>query len=203
MVDPKRKKSSKDDDEDDTDESLSSVSVESLYTLFDIAIYRSISSNIEDHKDLINVLRKAKDGDLVKLRLSSHGGSIQSGYIILNAIKQCRGHVHAEIEAPCYSMASVIALACDSIKFHIGTYLMFHNYSGGFFGKGSEMKDQIENYSKINKDMDNYYCAPFLTKKEIEKLASDSDLYIHWDDKDLKDRIKRHFKQHEVIKGVK
>lgn len=181
------------DEKAGNEESLQTSEV--LSTLHDVCLYKDVSQDIDDHKDLIKLLRKARPEDVINLRLSCPGGSVQTGYLIINAIKQCKGFVHCEIEAPCYSMASVIALACDSLRLNIGTFLMFHNYSGGFWGKGSEMKDHIHNYAKINRDMDLNYCAPFLTKKEIDgKLGKDIDIYIHWDDKDLPDRIKRHFK---------
>jgi hypothetical protein len=77
------------------------------------------------------------------------------------------------------------------------TLLMFHNYSGGEYGKGKELLDAANASQRNIYDAFAYMAYPFLSKEEIKDICNDHDKYINWKGKsygvDIKDRIARHF----------
>lgn len=156
-------------------------------------IYDSID-NFSDYLDLINGLRETTDRDHVVLYINSPGGRVDVGLSIISAIKSCPACVTAIVEGPSYSMASVIALACDDLQMFDNTFLMFHNYSTASFGKGAELMGSLNHNDKHIKKLMMSVCHPFLSKKEIEKINNDQDIYIYDDDEELGKRKLRHYK---------
>jgi hypothetical protein len=65
-------------------------------------------------------------------------------------------------------------------------------------GKAAELGSTHKADWKSWKDYLEYFCYRFLSRKEISSIMADKDKHIHWDDEDLKTRIKRHFKRQEV-----
>jgi len=134
------------------------------------------------------------ENDAVVLYINSPGGSIDVGLSIISSINACQAPVTAIVEAPSFSMASVIALACDNLVFMENTYLMFHNYSIGHSGKGAEfMLNTAHNDEHINRVFV-MHCSPFLTKAELKRIRNDGDVYIKDSDDTLSKRMERHFK---------
>ena len=130
----------------------------------------------------------------VELRLSNFGGETHSCIELFNAFKDCPVPVDVIITAPSYSCGAILALCGDSLTLNKGTFLMFHNYSTSEHGKGGEVTLAVTHWAEYSKNYDHEILSPFLTKKEVERINNDNDLYINWNDTNLKTRIKRHFK---------
>jgi hypothetical protein len=152
---------------------------------------------LEDDKDydsLFSLLDEVSETDCVIIRLSCPGGSVTVGEHIIDAIKGCRGHCKALVFSTSASMASFIALACDSLEFAPNTDLMFHAPSSGMEGFMSHM----HNYTGIHgaqlklKTID--WMCPFFSKKEVENMWDGHEIYITDKDPSLAKRIERHFK---------
>lgn len=151
-------------------------------------------SQFEEYTTFITELALMQRDDSVALYINSPGGSVDIGASILNAIKYCPATVTAVVEAPSYSMASMIALGCHNLIMFKNTFLMFHNYSQITGGKGGELMSSMAhgdaNYHQLIVDT----CYPFLSKSEINKIRRDQDVYIYDNDSSLPQRMKRHFK---------
>lgn len=161
-----------------------------------VVIY--LSEQIENnfaYVELLETLRNADANDKVLLYLANYGGLCSTGFQIVNAIKECECGVDIVVDAPCYSMGAIIAVSGASLTMNPGTFLMFHNYSGGDYGKGKERLDATKHfYDHFHRHLERT-CAPFLDKKELEALKNDNDVYVSADDKYTGKRIKRHFKE--------
>ncbi len=158
-----------------------------------IYLSESVESN-HGYARLCHFLRTTSPEDNVIMYLSNHGGSCASGYQLINAVRQSPGQVHMMVDAPCYSMGALLAVAGDSLHMNPNTLLMFHNYSGGSGGKGREMLDLALQHDVWLQSAVKNTAYPFLSKKELSDIAADKDVYVHWDDPTLNDRVKRHFK---------
>jgi ATP-dependent protease ClpP protease subunit len=99
-------------------------------------------------------------------------------------------------------MGAILAVSGDSIKMYPGSYLMFHNYSGGDHGKGREKLMAASEFDEHFKFTMSSICYPFLSKVELANLFKDQDLYVRSTDKCLIERVKRHFKTQQKV-GVK
>lgn len=151
-------------------------------------------TEISEYYGLLEFLATVARDSFVTMHLANFGGSVQAGQALIAAIKRCKAHITMSVDAPCYSMGAILAVAGDDLIFEPATYLMFHNYSGGIHGKGKESLDQAVNFQKIFSRMLHETTTPFLTSREIKTIESDNDIYIYPDDKDLPRRMKRHFK---------
>jgi hypothetical protein len=153
-----------------------------------------ISDRVTDYIDFINYLDDAVEGDGVLLKINSTGGSISTGMMIVDAIRHSNATVVAEIIHPSYSMASLIALACDYVIFRNSSFLMFHDASTGGYGKLSELSGQHVNYTKFLMSEMDKLMYPFFSRAEIKRILSGEDRYIHHDDETLTKRVERHYK---------
>lgn len=161
--------------------------------LYRYNLYDSLE-NFNDYIEFIEGLSTATENDIIMLYINSPGGRLDIGLSIINAINSTRASVKAVVEGPSYSMASIIAVACDSLIMLDNTYLMFHNYSMLRYGKGGEITDGLEHGNKHFITLMKNVCSPFLTKSELAKIHNDKDVYIYNNDASLEKRMKRHFK---------
>ena len=163
-------------------------------TDYHVYLSENVESNFQYVK-LLDTLRTAGPHDTVTMYLANYGGICSTGFQIVNAMKQCKAGVDVIVDAPCYSMAAILAVSGKSMTMNPGTFLMFHNYSGGDQGKGKERLDATMHfYEHFHKHLKTI-AAPFLTAKELNMLRKDQDIYIDYDDKDLQKRITRHWRK--------
>jgi ATP-dependent protease ClpP protease subunit len=163
------------------------------YMKFTVDLLRSVKGT--GYETLCTFLRNdVTTHDEITLALSNTGGCVDAGYKIINALRACEGKITCRVEAPCYSMGAILAIAGDKLIMEKNTFLMFHNYSGMQRGKGQEALDMLVNTDEWIKEAFKSVCTPFLTAAEMNKIFDDKDVYIHDSDKDINTRIKRHFK---------
>lgn len=165
---------------------------------FDITFSDEVESPPFKYADLCLMLREeVKEDDVVNVYISNYGGCCDSAATIVNAMRDCKGTVNCIVTAPSYSAATMIALAGDTLVLKPYSYLMFHNFSAAESGKGGELKAAVINVERVIHGMMRSLYSEFLTKKEIADIITDKDVYVHWDDKDLNDRLSRKFKIEE------
>lgn len=152
-----------------------------------------------DYKNLIEELHAAQDGDVVILNINSPGGRCDIGFMLVKNILQTKATVVAHVVYPSASMASIIACVCDALVMDPHTYLMFHTYSGGAYGKSDELMQDVFETKRSLEGQFTQCIGKFLTKKEIEKMLEGKDIYIRADDTTLADRCKRHFKCQSML----
>lgn len=150
-------------------------------------------SQSADYRELLHKLSNLKPEDEILFRIASYGGDCHVGFQVCHAIRNCKANTIIKVEQPCYSMGAILAVSAKHLIMNPNTFLMFHNYSGGDYGKGGELKLRVHEVDKWLHNSFKYFCHPFLTEKELEDLNNDKDIYIHSWDKNLKARIKRHF----------
>jgi len=156
----------------------------------------SIYGEIEDFAQfqaLIQALYEAEEGDYMLWNLNSPGGACDVGQALIAAMARSKAYVHCHVEANCYSMASMLALCGDKLSFNRNTFLMFHDYSTSYGGKGSDIGKNVEFERQVYVSLFKEWCCPFLTDKEFTKMMNGDDLYLRWDDKTMPARLKRHF----------
>jgi ATP-dependent protease ClpP protease subunit len=166
-----------------------------------------LSEAIEDntlYHELINKTRGFGKKDIVNFYLSCPGGHVSTGHQLINAVRECEARVNMIVDAPCFSMASILALSGDSLSMRPKTYLMFHNYSGGTYGKGPDIPDAAAATQKWIYGVFEDVAFPFLNKKELDRIKNNRDIYIFDNHKNnvgadskitTEARIKRHFKK--------
>lgn len=151
-----------------------------------------------DYNRIVNLLRninKPHKATLVTLFLHNFGGSCDGCVNLVNAIRNCEAPVLARVTGRCASAGSTLALSGDYLLMEPNTELMFHNYSSVDSGKGHELRLSVDHARMWVHQYFRDIHTPFLNARECKKIEKDEDIYVKWDDKDLDDRIRRHFKK--------
>lgn len=145
---------------------------------------------------LLNDLKHFGPEDKIKLIFNSPGGLISEGRALINAVLGTRADIQTEILSEASSMAAVTFCIGDRRIIYENSSLMYHNFSGGFVGKGHELKDYIKHVTKN---------IGLFTKAYILGLSSE-EIYQMIDGKDFwfgaKEMCKRGIATHINIDGI-
>ena len=90
-------------------------------------------------KELVSDL-KAISADDITVRINSPGGSVFDGIAIYNALRYHPANIHVRIEGLAASIASVIAMAGDTITMAENSLMMIHNPLGWVGGEAEDMR---------------------------------------------------------------
>ena len=123
---------------------------------------------------VINRQLNEASGDIT-IEISSPGGSVYEGIAIFNAIKAYdKGEVTTVIVSLAASMASIIALAGDTIKAYDNSLYMIHNASMWAGGDAKELRKKADHLESItNMLAKNYTNKSGKSEKEIIKLLDE------------------------------
>jgi ATP-dependent protease ClpP protease subunit len=99
-----------------------------LSVRYDIYLNDKIGSYYS-FRDTIRTLDQAHCGDAVYFHLAGTGGNVETAWLLINHIKECKACVTMLVEAPCYSAHAYIATSGDRLVMSPYTFLMFHTTS--------------------------------------------------------------------------
>ena len=120
----------------------------------------------------------------------------------MRVLNETEATVVVSVEGACMSAATVIFLCGDVFEVSAHSMFMFHNYSGGTFGKGGEMLDQLQHERTWSEKMLREVYSDFLTVKEIDAMLNNKDLWMDGDEiiKRLKSKQKKVKKDGKELK---
>ena len=121
----------------------------------------------------------AIEADEITVRINSYGGSVTDGIAIYNAIKRHPAQITISIEAAAYSIASLIAMAGDTIEMADNALLMIHAPWGFASGNSADMRDMADTLDKYAQAMASSYVAKS-GKASSDILALLTDGQDHW-----------------------
>lgn len=149
--------------------------------IVDVYISRHIGPPHE-YVELISRIRTAHTDDIIYLHLNTPGGYLDTGIQIINAMRDSKARVICVLDGTVCSMGSLIFLAAEEYVIHDHCRLMFHNYSGGTYGKGNEQIAQLESTVKWFNKMFKEICVPFLTDAECDGVIDGKDIWLDSDE---------------------
>ena len=121
----------------------------------------------------------ALDAEQITVRINSYGGSVTDGIAIYNAIKRHPAQVTVSIEAAAYSIASLIAMAGDTVDMAENALLMIHAPWGYTSGNSADMRDMADTLDKYAQAMASSYVGKSgQTHDAITALLTDGK--DHW-----------------------
>lgn len=121
---------------------------------------------VHDLKDL--------DTSEITVRINSPGGSVFDGIAIYNALRHHKAHIHVRIEGLAASIASVIAMAGDTIHMAGNALMMIHNPFGWVGGDAEELRKVADMLDKTTEVIAQTYAANSgLEVREIINLMND------------------------------
>lgn len=121
----------------------------------------------------------AIDAEQITVRINSYGGSVTDGIAIYNAIKRHPASVTVSIEAAAYSIASLIAMAGDTVEMAENALLMIHAPWTVAAGNSAQMREQADVLDKYAQAMTSSYVGKSgQSNDEILSLLTDGK--DHW-----------------------
>lgn len=135
-----------------------------------------------DYVEMIHKIRMAGPNDIIYLHLNTPGGRLDTGAQILSAIQSCQGHIVSSVEGEVCSLGTLLFLAADEFIVYDSALLMFHNFSGGTYGKGNEQAAQIEATIKWFNNIARKVYIPFMSESEFDKIVNGQDMWLQADD---------------------
>lgn len=134
-----------------------------------LEIYDIISRWGASHKVIRDALKSTKAGNIT-VKINSPGGDVFEGLAIYNELKDHRATVHIEIVSLAASIASIIAMAGDTISIADNAFIMIHNSWTVAVGDTQEMMQTAEVLGKIDKGFQRTYAQR--TGQSIKDIAS-------------------------------
>lgn len=147
----------------------------------------------ETYISAFDAIRHAQETDIIKFNINSPGGDLFTTIQFLRAITECKGMIIASAEGACMSAATMIFLSADRYEISEHSLFMFHNYSGGTFGKGGEMYDQLTKERKWSEKIIRKLYEGFLTPDEIRSILDNKDIWM--DGEEVMKRLEKKVKE--------
>ena len=114
---------------------------------------------VEDVEDLQKILNQNKNASRIDIYINSPGGSVSEGIAIYNILKRTRSYKRVFIDGFACSIASVIAMAGNSISMPKSSMQMIHNAWTWTAGNASELRKAADDLDKINEIVVNAYMS--------------------------------------------
>lgn len=122
-------------------------------------------------------LNQNKNKD-VEIRINSVGGSVFEGIAIHNLLKAHNGKVNVVIDSLCASIATIIALAGDSVTMNLGSMFMIHNPWSMAFGEAEDFRKEADLLDKIKSELISIYMTKFEGSEEELKQMLDQETWL-------------------------
>ena len=101
-------------------------------------------------KALRDALAQYPDAKEIAIYINSYGGSVVEGTAIYNQLKRHSAHKTVYVDGFACSIASVIAMAGDTVVMPRNALMMIHNMSMGIYGNAAELRKAADNLDTIN-----------------------------------------------------
>ena len=150
-----------------------------LYFYGDISSVESDKTTYEDvcPSDVIEMVSNIGNSNLV-ININSCGGSVFGGITIYNELlRQCKGSINVNITGLCASIATVIAMAGETINMGIGSQMMIHKPLCGAIGNADDMENVIEILNKCQDSILDVYMEKAndgVTREQLSNLMNKS-----------------------------
>ena len=158
----------------------------------------------EEYVEVFDTIRHAGENDIIKLYINSYGGDLFTAIQFMRVLSNTQATTIASVEGACMSAATMIFMCCDNFEVTPHSMFMFHNYSGGAFGKGGEMIDQLIHERKWSERLLNEIYKDFLTEDEIKSILDNKDIWMDGEEvvKRIEDKMKKLQAEQEAAQAV-
>lgn len=107
-------------------------------------------------QDVVNQLNEL-DASAIDVHINSPGGNVFDGIAIMNALRSNKARVNVIVDGLAASIASVIAMAGDTITMALGSQMMVHNPSGFAMGDAKTMRELADTLDKSRASIASIY----------------------------------------------
>jgi ATP-dependent protease ClpP protease subunit len=148
---------------------------------------------------VFNELKKAKSDDKFEIIINSGGGLVNEGMQFFNIIlEKFPNSTTTYLDNSGYSMGALLFSMGSKRVIYPYSDLMYHNYAGGAFGKGGELKARVKHFDNLIKNFfhDIIVTQGFLSEDEYKRMLIGKDYWF-----DAKAMCKRGIATHVIVEG--
>ena len=146
--------------------------------IYDLYLTGAIG-DAKDYQDWSQMMRSATENDVVYIHINSNGGEIFTAIQLMRTMQETQATVIASVEGMCMSAATLLFLTADVCEVSEHSHFMFHTYSSGNWGKGSEQLANVMADDKWARHLFNTVYKGFLDPKEMESMIDGKDLWMN------------------------
>ena len=153
-------------------------------------------------KDLLKKYKDHKNHqEYIYLHINSNGGSVFAAFGVIDTIKNIKIPIISIIEGAAASAATLISVVCDYRIIYPTSYMLIHQLSSMYWGKMTEMEEEITNLKKLMDQIKNIYKKYTKIKEEDLEEILKHDYW--WDSKyclevGLVDEIRQNNKEYKI-----
>lgn len=131
-----------------------------------------------EYTDMIYRISMSGPSDTIYIHLNTHGGQLETGVQLINAMQNSAAKIVTIIEGSAYSLGTLIFLAGDEMIVNDNCMMMFHNFNGGLIGKGNELVSELEATIKWFSALARDIYIPFISEEEFTQITKGEDMWI-------------------------
>lgn len=114
----------------------------------------------------------------IYLHLTTNGGEIYAAFSAIDCIQQMKCPVYTVVDGFVASAGTLISIAGKKKYISPNAYMLLHELRSGFWGKMSEINDEMDNLKKLMDHLIDYYSTHTpLSKKSLEKLLTKDSIW--------------------------
>ena len=132
----------------------------------------------EDYIEWFETIRSCTQNDTITIHINSYGGDLFTAIQMMRVLSDTQATVITSVEGACMSAATMVFLCGDGFEVSPHSMFMFHNYSGGTFGKGGEMFEQLKHERTWSEKLMRAIYKDFLTEDEIQSMLDNKDIWM-------------------------
>lgn len=156
-----RKKRKKNEEEE---EDLEIEEEESIYSHGNVVYFhapvsmKTVSSLIKELNKAVDYLKRLRiDGASIKLYIHSDGGCVYSGLSAMEHVSKCEYDVVTYVDGCVASAGTFILLGGKKRIMNKYSEVLIHQFRSGFFGKYTELQEEMKNNDKLMKMFKDIY----------------------------------------------
>ena len=146
--------------------------------MFDLYLTGDIKE-AKEYQDWNQIMRSSSENDAIILHINSGGGDMFTCIQLLRSMADSPATIVASVEGMCMSAATLLFLSADVCEISEHSHFMFHTYSSGNWGKGSEQLAGVMADDKWSRHLFNTVYKGFLEPKEIKEMIDGKDFWMN------------------------
>lgn len=146
--------------------------------MFDLYLTGDIKE-AKEYQDWNQIMRSSSENDAIVLHINSGGGDMFTCIQLLRSMADSPATIVASVEGMCMSAATLLFLSADVCEISEHSHFMFHTYSSGNWGKGSEQLAGVMADDKWSRHLFNTVYKGFLEPKEIKEMIDGKDFWMN------------------------
>lgn len=122
-----------------------------------------------DAKSVADELKALGKIETIMVRINSEGGSVFDGFAIYNLLARHPARIEVDVDGMALSIASVIAMAGDTIRVAKNSMMMIHDPHGGADGSAEDLRRTADLMDQVKVNIVDTYATR--TGQSPEKVA--------------------------------